>query len=62
MARYRHNYKDGDIIRDVEFNETFEFSDSSDGFKAQEKPHTFRFATEQEKMDYINESSRGVNN
>ena len=51
MSRFKHNFKDGDIVIDVDFNEVFVFSDSRDGFKAEFKPETFRLATEDEKRN-----------
>lgn len=49
MARYKHKYNEGDIVTDLEHNEVFEFSDRSDGSRAQSFPQQLRFATEEEK-------------
>lgn len=47
---YNHNFKDGQIVRDIGFNETFIFSDKVDGFRAQETEF-FRLANEEEIKD-----------
>mgnify|MGYP003403027259 CR=1 FL=1 len=50
MARYNHKFKDGDVVHDTQHNETFVFSDSADGFAAENNPDRFRIATEAEKQ------------
>lgn len=50
--RYLHNYVDGELVRDVEMNETFVFRDKSDGFAAQHFPARFRVATAEEKTAF----------
>lgn len=45
---HNHNFKDGQIVRDTQHQETFIFEDKRDGFKA-EHTDVFRLATEQEK-------------
>jgi hypothetical protein len=52
MARYNHNFNDGDMVRDTEYMETFIFSDRSDGFRAQENPDKLRHATAEEIAAY----------
>lgn len=49
--RYNHPFNDGDIVTDTEFNETFEFKDRTDGYRAQENPTKLRLATEEEKAN-----------
>jgi len=46
---YKHNFKDGDIVTDIEHNEVFVFSNNTDGYLAQNKPERLRLATEEEK-------------
>jgi len=46
---YKHKYKEGEIVTDLEFNEVFIFSDRRDGFRAQESPTKLRPATDEEK-------------
>lgn len=50
MDRYNHKFKDGDVVHDTQYNETFVFSDSADGFAAENNPNRFRLATESEKQ------------
>jgi len=47
--RYKHNFNDGDIVTDLQYNEVFIFNDKTDGYKAENKPNTFRLATDEEK-------------
>lgn len=47
--RYNHKFNDGDIVTDLEHKEIFTFSDSRDGFRAQNAPDKLRLATEDEK-------------
>lgn len=49
--RYQHDFNDGDIVTDTEYNETFVFSDRTDGFRAQQNPGKLRLATEEEKKN-----------
>ncbi len=50
MARHNHKFKDGDVVHDTQYNETFVFSDSADGYAAESTPNRFRLATEAEKQ------------
>lgn len=50
--RWTHPYVDGELVRDVEYNETFVFSDRLDGFRAQHHPEKMRAATEDEKAAF----------
>ena len=51
---YKHKFKDGQIVRDTEYNETFKFKDRMDGFIAQENPTKLRLATQEEAEQLIN--------
>lgn len=49
---YKHDFNNGDIVRDIEHNETFVFEDRVDGFRAQTNPDKLRLATEEEKKEF----------
>lgn len=46
--RYNHPYIDGQLVHDVQFNETYLFRDKKDGFRAQHYPDKIRLATAEE--------------
>lgn len=50
--RYEHDYLDGELVRDLEYNETFVFRDKTDGFRAQMNPKMLRRANEEEKREF----------
>lgn len=49
---YKHNFKDGDIVTDTKYNETFEFNNRVDGFAAENRSEDFRLATKEEEQEY----------
>jgi capsule polysaccharide modification protein KpsS len=49
---YKHNFNNGDIVRDTEHNETFVFEDRVDGYRAQFHSEHLRLATEEEKKAF----------
>jgi len=47
--RYSHDYVDGELVRDLEQELTFVFTDRYDGFRAQMEPAKLRRANQAEK-------------
>jgi hypothetical protein len=52
--RYNHKFEDGQIVRDTEYSETFEFSDRIDGYRAEAAPEKLRLAYEDEVQQFLN--------
>jgi hypothetical protein len=50
--RYTHAYLDGQLVRDLEYETTFVFTDRADGFRAQHHPEKMRPANEQERLEF----------
>ena len=50
--RYHHDYTDGELVRDTQYQETFVFSDSCDGFRAQYHGQHLRRATDAERDEF----------
>jgi hypothetical protein len=57
MKKYKHNFKEGDIVTDTKHKEIFKFIDKRDGFRAEKNPSELRLSTEEE-IKKLNDSGK----